>query len=788
MTQSKTEEEMNEETSSPLMKLFNKRFAFSSIRDRMLVVSILMVMVPAATITFASAAYGFRNGRQQVIDQLDSVATLKEAEINTWVQDLEEDLGAVLLGQEVHQRASELLLASQEDEDLSTERYSHLLQHFQRAVDHSLDFDELLLIDLGGRVILSTMPAREGQYHLGQTYFQRGLSEPYIRPLSYPILANRGSVIVVQPVFDQFGATQGVLASYANTTTLTEIMQERSGLGETGETYLVGRNHLMLTEPQSHQGRISSSFYAFSEGIKQALEEGINGSGTYANYRGQRVIGVYRWLPDLDVVLMAEQSRSEAFEGILSTLRINVGVAATAIILAVVGSLLFTRSIASPLSTLANSAVQVSDGDLDQTVGIERDDEIGALAKAFNSMTFQLRSLVDGLERRVEERTIALHEASEATRRRALQLETGAKVSREITSILQINELLVRVVDLIREAFGYYGVDIYLLEKENRVLTLEAGSWATSMEARKRKRIKIEDRGLNSKAVRVDDVIVSNDVSIDPEFLIDESMLETRSELVIPLRVKGEVIGTLDVQSEDINAFLPEDIVVLQSLSDQVAVAIVNARLYDRSRDIAVTEERVRLARELHDSVTQSLFSLDLHAKALATHLDRDMVRARDQIQQIRRITHDTLSEMRSLIFDLQPSANKRGSLGASLKKLVRGFDRPGGPDFTVRVVGSDRLSPRMEQELFRIAQEAIHNAIRHADSKNVEVRLDVSDGRVRLLVTDDGKGFDPIILESMSRAYGLAGMEERSSQIGGELIIDTGLGRGTKVEAIIPL
>jgi signal transduction histidine kinase len=226
------------------------------------------------------------------------------------------------------------------------------------------------------------------------------------------------------------------------------------------------------------------------------------------------------------------------------------------------------------------------------------------------------------------------------------------------------------------------------------------------------------------------------------------------------LRVGDQVLGTLDVESAEVNAFTQEDVLVIQSLGDQIAIAIENARLYDRSRELAILEERHRLARELHDSVTQSLFSLDLHAKAIATYLKRDPQQAEAQIQQLRQITHDTLREMRSLIFDLRPTSLKDIGLVPALRQWIEHLRRPDGPELVLHATGERRIPAEVEQDLFRIAQEALSNAIKHAGARHIVVELTIESEQATLRVTDDGCGFDPVALfQTNRRAFGLIGM-----------------------------
>jgi signal transduction histidine kinase len=381
------------------------------------------------------------------------------------------------------------------------------------------------------------------------------------------------------------------------------------------------------------------------------------------------------------------------------------------------------------------------------------------------------------LEQEVAQRTTELAQ-------RAVQLETSAQVSREITSILDIDKLLARVVELIRDAFGYYHVNIFLVDKETDRLILRASSGAVSPRLQ---HLEIGSESFNGEAVQANKALLVNDVAQDPRCLTDEQLPDTQSELVVPLRVGDQVLGTLDVHSAEVNAFTPEDALVVQSLGDQIAVAIENARLYDRSRELAVLEERHRLARELHDSVTQSLFSLDLHARAIATYLKRDPRQAEAQIQQLRQITHDTLQEMRSLIFDLRPASLEEIELVPALRQQIERLHRPDGPELVLQATGERRLPVEVERDLFRIAQEALSNAVKHAGAQRVVVALTIESEQVTLCVTDDGRGFDPASLPASRRAFGLIGMRERAELLNGGFEILSQPGAGTQVKVYVP-
>jgi signal transduction histidine kinase len=178
-------------------------------------------------------------------------------------------------------------------------------------------------------------------------------------------------------------------------------MRQRAGLGETGETYLVGRNDLLLTESRLEDSQ--SQLRLHTDPLQAVQQTHTNNSGLYVNYRGQPVFGVYHWLPELDMVLVAEQEQSEAFQPIYFTLAVHVAVAVVAVFIALLSALFVSRSIAAPLASLSNTATRIAAGDLELSANIRRHDEIGALAHAFNRMTARLREVIAHLEQRVDE-------------------------------------------------------------------------------------------------------------------------------------------------------------------------------------------------------------------------------------------------------------------------------------------------------------------------------------------------------------------------------------------------
>jgi signal transduction histidine kinase len=256
-----------------------------------------------------------------------------------------------------------------------------------------------------------------------------------------------------------------------------------------------------------------------------------------------------------------------------------------------------------------------------------------------------------------------------------------------------------------------------------------------------------------------------------------------RSFLGVPIVARGGIIGAFYITDKvGAEAFADDDQALIEMLAAHAAIAIENARLYERSRELTVVEERNRVARELHDSVTQNLFGVVLAADAAATLLDRDAAAARAQLQRVQELARAGMDELRSLIFELRPAALADEGLAATLRKHLGVLRRVHQQDIALKVRGAPRPGGAHDGDVFRIAQEAVHNAVRHAHAEHIEVALDGRNGRLVLTVEDDGVGFDPADPELRSRHLGLTSMEERAQRLGGRLEVRSAEGAGTTV------
>ncbi|HEY8172620.1 MAG TPA: GAF domain-containing sensor histidine kinase [Dehalococcoidia bacterium] len=257
----------------------------------------------------------------------------------------------------------------------------------------------------------------------------------------------------------------------------------------------------------------------------------------------------------------------------------------------------------------------------------------------------------------------------------------------------------------------------------------------------------------------------------------------------VPIVSKGQIIGAFYLtDKQDADTFTFDDQRLIEMLAAHAAIAIENARLFERSRELSVIEERNRLARDLHDSVTQTLFSVVLNAEATGTMLERDPAQAKEQLQKLQSLAQDALREMRSLIFELRPAALASDGFEATLRKHIEVLSRVRRCDIDMTVCGERQLADDVQQGLFRIAQEALNNALNHANAKHIAVSVDLDREPVRMSVRDDGEGFDVAAAETRSKRLGLISMRERAEALGGTLSIESTTGEGTSVTAEVPV
>jgi len=273
------------------------------------------------------------------------------------------------------------------------------------------------------------------------------------------------------------------------------------------------------------------------------------------------------------------------------------------------------------------------------------------------------------------------------------------------------------------------------------------------------------------------------DIRKDPRF---EGWPAAHPELTgflgVPVKNGADVLGIIFVANKRSGTFTAHDEELLTLFAAHAAIALTNARLFERSREVSVLQERARLARELHDAVSQRLFSIRAHARAAEMLVVKDPSRASGELAAIGQLGAQAHAELRAVIDGLAPP--ELDGLADSLRRYALLAGRAAGVKVRVSASVLPDLEPRVQAAAYRVGQEALHNALRHSGAKEISVTLSRTARRVILEISDDGTGFDP---ELASGGLGLASMRERAAAIGGTLRITSAPGAGTRVRLAVP-
>lgn len=310
----------------------------------------------------------------------------------------------------------------------------------------------------------------------------------------------------------------------------------------------------------------------------------------YDGLLGANVIGTSAFMDQYNWGVVLEQPTSSVYAG-YNILLLIIGLILLFFgIMAMVTSTILSRAIVTPLTKLAAGAQEIGRGNLNVSIDIQNNDEIGLTARAFNQMASQLKQILGGLEEKIQERTQDLENAQQQSEKRAASLQSITEISSAISMEQDVAKLLEIVPDLVSEKFDFYHVGIFLLDEMRRYAVLQAtnSEGGKQMLAHQHK-LEIGQTGLVGYVAQYGRARIASEVGKDNTYFNNPYLPETRSEMALPLRVRGNTIGVLDVQSKQSNAFSNSDISILNVLADQIATAIENARLFGQAQR-ALTE------------------------------------------------------------------------------------------------------------------------------------------------------------------------------------------------------
>ena len=663
----------------------------------------------------------------------------------------------------------------------------------------------VLVYDRGG-VVVTSRPLELGELPQWRDFPDRDQLEVLrvsLRPAFSRVFTDPTTredlVVLSMPLVDEQNEFAGVLAGMFTlrlsllSTLFTDVLanEELEGLS----LVLVDDRGRVIFHPDAQ--RVGENLSGFSPVAR--VIEGERGAEIGRDPSGEEVVSGFAPVPGTGWGVVTQQR----WAGIIGPLR-DTGRLLLLLLVAggvLSGLLVFiaVRRVLHPIEELTEGARRLAGGDFGTPIDTELDSELRGLAEQFNAMAATLGELYAGLEHRVEERTAENRRLYEEAQRRAEQLAamnlraaSVADVAMQSSSLVTIDELLPSVAALLYERFGYYHVDIQLVDADDGGLVLGSAAGQGSNAGELPPRIE-RGEGILGWVAEHGEAVLANDVTRDPRFFPTEHLPGTEAELAVPIMAGDEVLGVLNVEASERDAFDERDLFTLRTLADQLAVAIENARLFEQSGELAVLEERTRMAREMHDTLAQGFTGIVLQLEAAEQAAEGDpsaIEELHEHLERAKTLARESLQEARRSVWDLMPRALEEQSLDSALATEVREFDRDGHERASFAVRGRSRELPAAVQTaLLRISQESLTNVRRHAAATRVDVELRYEVDCVRLVVRDGGAGFDIGAARARGRGggFGLSGMEQRISQLGGRLELDATLGEGTAVEATIP-
>ncbi|NPV06569.1 MAG: GAF domain-containing protein [Anaerolineae bacterium] len=663
------------------------------------------------------------------------------------------------------------LLASRARSAQVSESAPEMLQQALREASRWLGtFDAgVVALDTAGRVVaaLPERPDRTGQDWSDRSYFRRMLGTP--GPLFSNVVADGPSgeevVVVGVPIVGFHGQFVGMLAGMFRvgpdaTSDLYRTFHQVSLSGR-GQVYVVdGAGRVVY---HSQRDRVGQAADADPDVLSLALS-GVSGH-LLTDADNGRVIVSYAPVPGTPWALFMEESWDELMSSSSSyraflLLLLALGVAVPTLIVS-----LSVRRITDPIARLAQGARRVADGHFGR-VEVDTGDELEVLAEQFNRMSSQLAQSYADLERRVADRT-----------RDLAALNTIAAVA---SRSLRLEEVLSGALE---QTMAYVGMDAgaaYRVDESTSGLHLTHAQGLSPSFIAQVARL-TSGEGAAGAAEATGEVVVRRPQDY-PEGPLKEAVLAEGLELVVsvPLLARGRMLGTLNLAGRTFRELTADDISLLAGIGNQVAIAADNARLYENAEVSAAAAERSRLARDLHDSVTQTLFSASLIAEVLPRIWKRDAAAGERRLAQLRQLTRGALAEMRTLLLELRPAALEEAPLEDLLRQLGEAVAGRAQVPVSVSVEGSGELPAQVRVALYRIAQEALNNVARHSRAGAAQVRLTFRDEIVDLAIADDGVGFDP--RAPGGDHLGLRIMRERADGIGAHLDVTSSPGRGTEV------
>ncbi|HSL29722.1 MAG TPA: GAF domain-containing protein [Anaerolineales bacterium] len=549
------------------ISFISQRSRFRSLQSLLLTAFVIIVTIATVMTAILSAIGAYTNSQTQIFNSLEAVTILKLNQIESLLSDSRNDTETLLADPRFITNTLEALegVASNALAEESLRRTSRT-----RMVDvlgaEEEAYNEIMVLDVHGTVIISTMQSREGSSLSAESFFQHGLYG-FHAEFAKPALFGTENLVVAAPIIDRGNVVRGALILRSNAATIKEIMEDTPGFREV-ETYMVNLDFQPVTSTRVPADSIET------EAATNAIRNQASGvRSIYHNYAGEQVLGYQEWFAPMQLAVIAEVPLSFVVSSSIQALAGSALLALFVVIVAIVAVIISARTIADPLKALVETTQSFAAGRLSARAVVERGDEIGALAQAYNQMAAQLQEMIGKLEQRVADRTRDLEGQT-------FRLRVVAEIARDATAARDVAELLTRTAELICNRFGFYHAGIFLLDKNREYAVLVASPTAAGKQMiENNHRLRVGEVGIVGRVAATGEPRVTLNTGNDAVYFNNPFLPNTRSEMALPLKVEGRVIGVLDVQSDQLHAFTDDDVAIMQILADQLAVAMERTRL-----------------------------------------------------------------------------------------------------------------------------------------------------------------------------------------------------------------
>lgn len=577
------------------------------------------------------------------------------------------------------------------------------------------------------------------------------------------------AVVIAIPMYDGQETFQGALVglfhvasgSQTRSSTLQTRIFRRVELIEGGQTYLVdGAGQAIYHTDTWRIGEL-----VVEQAAVQRVLAGAAGGIRTQNAAAEEIVASFAPVPGTSWGLILEESWASLIRPTRPYQRFLLGLLALGLLVPALVIAWGAGHITQPISKLTDAAQEVAGGNFGQVIEVRTGDELEALAAQFNRMSDDLEASYANLEQRVADRT--------------RELETLNTLIATVSRSLDLEAVLHDALDQTLELMGMdTGVAYRLVDGDTLVPMAHRGLSQAFVNYIDQLPLWASAAG---RAVELERPVMMS-VSQYPPGELKTLMRREGLEMAVsvPLTAKGQMLGAINLGSRSVQDLTPEQLSLLAAVGQQTGVAVENARLYEQAEESAVAAERNRLARDLHDAVTQTLFSASMIADVLPRIWSRDPEEGWRRLEELRQLTRGALAEMRTLLVELRPTALIEAQLGELLRQLGEAVTGRARIPVVTTVEGSCDFPPDVKVALYRIAQEALNNVVKHAGAGQIEVSLRCwSEGAV-LSVRDDGRGFDPERVSSDHLGLGI--MAERAEAVGATFAVDTEIGRGTEI------